>query len=66
MENCSRQVLRRANEDRVAVYLESSNSSNLDFYRKYGFEVTAEIVPVAGCPPIWGLLRELESNEKAG
>ena len=60
-----RKVLQRADEDRVAVYLESSNPKNLDFYRKYGFEVTAKIVPVAGCPPIWGLLRELESNEKA-
>jgi GNAT superfamily N-acetyltransferase len=60
-----RQVLQRAHEDRVAVYLESSNPKNLDFYRKHGFEVTAEIVPVADCPPIWGLLREPEPNEEA-
>ncbi len=60
-----RKVLQRAEEDRVAVYLESSNPKNLDFYRKYGFELTAEIVPVAGCPPIWGLLREPESYEEA-
>jgi GNAT superfamily N-acetyltransferase len=62
-----RQVLQRAEEDRVAVYLESSNPRNLDFYRKYGFEVIEEIVPVAGCPLIWGLLRKPESQygEKA-
>ena len=44
-----RQVLQRADDERVAVYLESSNPKNLDFYRKYGFEVTEKIVPVAGC-----------------
>ncbi len=58
-------VLRRADDERVAVYLESSNPKNLDFYRKYGFQVTQETVPVAGCPPIWGLLRTSESSEKA-
>jgi ribosomal protein S18 acetylase RimI-like enzyme len=56
------QVLQKADEDGVAVYLESNNPKNLDFYRKYGFEVTEEIILVAGCPPIWGLLREPESN----
>jgi GNAT superfamily N-acetyltransferase len=60
-----RQILQRADDERVAVYLESSNPKNLDFYRKYGFEVTEEIVPVAGCPPIWGLLRESEFSEEA-
>ncbi len=60
-----RQVLQRADDERVAVYLESSNPNNLDFYRKHGFEVMVEIVPVAGCPPIWGLLRASESTEKA-
>jgi GNAT superfamily N-acetyltransferase len=59
------QVLQRADDERVAIYLESSNPKNLDFYRKYGFEVTDEIVPIAGCPPIWGLVRASESSEKA-
>jgi len=60
-----RKVLQKADEDRVAVYLESANPRNLDFYRKHGFEVMAEIVPVVGCPRIWGLFREPESNEEA-
>lgn len=60
-----RKVLQKAEEDRVAVYLETAKPRNLDFYRKYGFAVTEVIVPVAGCPRIWGLLREPESNEEA-
>ena len=60
-----RPVLQRADDERLAAYLESSNPKNLDFYRKYGFEVMEEIVPVAGCPPIWGLLRTTKSSEKA-
>lgn len=60
-----RKVLQKADEDRVSVYLETANPTNLDFYRKYGFGVTEEIVPVAGCPRIWGLLRVQGSNEEA-
>ncbi len=59
-----RQVLRKADEDGIAVYLESSNRRNLDFYSKHGFEVIEQIVPVAACPPIWGLLRGPASNEE--
>jgi ribosomal protein S18 acetylase RimI-like enzyme len=51
------QVLQKADADGVAVYLESSNPKNLDFYRKHGFEVISEIIPIDGCPPVRGLLR---------
>ena len=62
-----RQILQKADEESVAVYLESSNPKNQDFYRKYGFGVREEIVPVPGCPPIWGLMRKpiFESGEPA-
>ncbi len=53
-----RPVLRQADKESVIVYLECSNPNSLDFYRKYGFEVIKEIVPVRGCPPIWGLVRK--------
>jgi ribosomal protein S18 acetylase RimI-like enzyme len=59
-----KQVLQRADDEKAPVYLESSNPKNLDFYRRYGFEVTDEIVPISGCPPIWGLFREPETSEK--
>jgi ribosomal protein S18 acetylase RimI-like enzyme len=51
------QVLQKADAEGVAVYLESSNPKNLDFYRKHGFEVMSEIIPIDGCPPVKGLLR---------
>ncbi|MEI7450805.1 MAG: GNAT family N-acetyltransferase [Desulfomonile sp.] len=53
-----RPILQKADEERVAVYLESSNPKNLDFYGKYGFGVREKIVPVRGCPPMWGLVRK--------
>jgi GNAT superfamily N-acetyltransferase len=53
-----RPVLQKADEDGVAVYLESSNPKNLDFYRKHGFEVMEETTPVDGCPLIRSLLRK--------
>lgn len=51
-------ILQKADEESVPVYLETSNPKNLDFYRKFGFEVMEEIVPVRGCPPIRGLVRK--------
>ncbi|MCL4540292.1 MAG: GNAT family N-acetyltransferase, partial [Bacteroidetes bacterium] len=53
-----RPVLQKADEAGVAVYLESSNPKNLDFYRKHGFKVTEEIIPVDGCPVVRRLLRK--------
>ena len=53
-----RPILQKADKESVIVYLECSNPNSLDFYRKYGFEVINEIVPVRGCPPIWGMVRK--------
>ncbi len=53
-------VLQRADEQRVDVYLESSNPRNLDFYRRYGFQVVKEMIPIDGCPPVRGLIRAPE------
>jgi hypothetical protein len=62
-----RPILKKADKESVIVYLECSNPNSLDFYRKYGFEVMEEIVPVRCCPPIWGLVRKpiSESSELA-
>jgi ribosomal protein S18 acetylase RimI-like enzyme len=59
-------ILDKADTEKLPVYLESSNSRNLDFYKRHGFEVIDKIIPVTGCPPVWGLLRKAaESPENA-
>lgn len=59
-----RPILRNADEESVIVYLECSNPNSLDFYRKYGFKVMDEIVPVHGCPPIWRLATKPRSESR--
>ena len=50
-------VLRRADQEQQAVYLESSNPRNLRFYERHGFRVVSEERPVQGCPPIFPMWR---------
>lgn len=50
--------LARADADRMPAYLESSKESNVSFYRRFGFEVTAVAEPPRGCPPLWLMWRE--------
>jgi ribosomal protein S18 acetylase RimI-like enzyme len=50
--------LARCDVERSPVYLESSNPDNLPFYKRYGFEVTAEITLPAGGPTIWPMWRD--------
>ncbi len=59
-------ILQKADEQKVAVYLECSNPKSLDFYDKHGFRVMEEIVPIQGCPPVWRLIRRplSESTER--
>ncbi len=56
-------IIKKADADAVPVYLETANPKNLDFYRKYGFETSKAIVPMAGCPTVWALLRKQEKSE---
>ena len=50
-------VLERADEDRTPCYLETPFPATLTFYRRLGFELTAELKPVAGAPPVWTMTR---------
>jgi GNAT superfamily N-acetyltransferase len=59
-----KRVLDKADAEGLPVYLESSNPRNLDFYKRHGFEVIDKIIPIADCPPVWGLLRK--AVEKTG
>jgi ribosomal protein S18 acetylase RimI-like enzyme len=52
-------VLARADEEGVGCYLESSKESNVPFYRRHGFEVTAEHDVAGGRGPrTWLMWRD--------
>ena len=50
-------VLERADEDGVDCYLETQSEDNLPYYRRFGYEVEAELGPVPGGPPLWTMRR---------
>lgn len=48
----------RADREGLAVTLETGQPRNLPLYRRHGFEVTAEVPPVApGAPVVWTMKR---------
>ncbi|MCW2093420.1 UNVERIFIED_ORG: ribosomal protein S18 acetylase RimI-like enzyme [Rhodococcus erythropolis] len=52
-----RSRLNTCDQEKSAVYLESSNPANLPYYRRFGFEVSAEISIPDGGPVLWGMWR---------
>jgi ribosomal protein S18 acetylase RimI-like enzyme len=51
-------VLSRADNEGAPAYLESSKESNIPYYRRFGFDVTAEIHLPNGGPTVWPMWRE--------
>lgn len=50
-------VLEVADQEGVDCYLETQKPENLAYYRRFGYEVTEELRPVAGGPPLWTMRR---------
>ena len=50
-------MLRAADEAGHDCYLETQNSDNLPYYRRFGYEVVTELRPVRKGPPIWTMRR---------
>ena len=50
-------VLRRADEEFVDVYLETSTESNVAFYRRLGFTTVGEHQIPDGGPHVWAMIR---------
>jgi GNAT superfamily N-acetyltransferase len=46
-----------ADETGVDCYLETQNSENLAYYRRFRYEVVDELHPVADGPPLWTMRR---------
>lgn len=53
-----RAVTDRCDAEGLPAYLESSEESNLGFYRRFGFEVSNEIPTPGGGPMQWAMWRE--------
>ncbi|WP_179957491.1 GNAT family N-acetyltransferase [Exilibacterium tricleocarpae] len=51
-------ALEEVDRQRQPAYLENSKQDNIAFYRKHGFEIVEEVVPAAGCPPLWLMWRD--------
>lgn len=54
-------VLETADETGVDCYLETQNSDNLAYYRRFRYEVVDELHPVAEGPPLWTMRRPAKS-----
>jgi GNAT superfamily N-acetyltransferase len=50
-------VLERAEQDGIDCYLETQTEDNLPYYRRFGYEVEAELRPVPAGPPLWTMRR---------
>ncbi|MSO85901.1 MAG: N-acetyltransferase [Acidimicrobiia bacterium] len=50
-------ILQRCDREGLGAYLESSNESNISFYRQHGFQLKGEVVFPHG-PKIWPMWRD--------
>lgn len=58
-------MLKKCDERHLPAYLESTNSSNIGFYKKHRFHVIRTMVDLGkGCPPITLMWREPQGSAK--
>lgn len=50
-------MLERADSDEVYCYLETSNPANVEFYKRFGFQVITDLPPIPGGPPYIAMRR---------
>jgi GNAT superfamily N-acetyltransferase len=50
-------IIDRAERENIAVFLETSDRGNVEFYERLGFRVAGEIDVPGGGPHVWGMTR---------
>ena len=56
--------LAAADADGFSCYLETSDARNVRFYRRLGFEVTAEVTPSWAAPRTWCMVRPAPASRR--
>lgn len=51
------EMLRRADADGLDCYLETQKGENVPYYRRFGYDLTQELKPVNGGPPLFLMRR---------
>lgn len=51
------EMLRRADADGLDCYLETQKAENVPYYRRFGYDLTQELKPVNGGPPLFLMRR---------
>lgn len=51
------EMLSRADGEGVGCYLETQKAENIAYYRRFGYDLTGQIIPVPGGPPFFTMRR---------
>ena len=58
-------ALTQADSDQTPCYLETPYPETHAFYNRNGFELTTELHPIAGAPPVWTMTRPAQNTSAA-
>jgi len=51
-------ILETCDREKCGAFLQNSKESNIDFYKRFGFDVIGKIIPAKGAPPLWRMWRK--------